>query len=165
MTAIITNGGMIRALQLLTNDISYIGFGSPNPAWSDEFNPPPENINETALYSIVGYAQVNTRGWLVQDSGGTITIDSINYSISGSPTTIAYVSATIPSGQAEGVSNAIGEIGVFGGTVVVSPSDAAWVVGSGVVTPGTLIRIQYYPIFIKPPNTEIQYLVAFPLLT
>lgn len=167
MTAVITDSGKIRALELLVNDITHIGFGRPDPGWSDEFNPPSEDVTDTDLVDTIGYAKVSTRGWLVVGTGGTgtpFTIDGITYTISATPTTIGYVEATIPSGQAEGTSNKIGQIGVFGKDVLTSPSNATWVLSASITTPGTLFRTQNIPVFIKLSNTSATFLVAFPLV-
>ena len=164
MTAVITTAGKIRALTLLTTDMTHIGFGKPDPAWSSEFTPDAEDPSDTALVNVVGYAKIHTRGWLVEDVGGSIVIDGTHYSVSVSPTSIAYVSATIPSGQAEGVGNKIGQVGVFGQNVVTSPSNADWVIPPNITTAGTMYRIQHLPVYIKPSNSVVVFTCCFPLL-
>lgn len=164
MTAVITTAGKIRALQLLTTDITHIGVGRPDPAWTDEFNPPAENVNATSLVDIIGFARVTVRGWLQQDTGGDILIDGVKYLKVAGPTTIAYVEATVPAGKAEGVLNKIGQIGVFGQSVTTSPALEDWVEVGSIISTGTLFRIEHLPVYIKPPNTQNTFLVAFPLL-
>lgn len=165
MPAIITTLGKIRSLELLTTDMSHIGFG--RPTWPDQLNPISENPESTALDDIIGYSAITTKGWLTQDAAGPIFSDGIRYSVSLTPTTIAYIQASIPEGIAEGVSNGIGQIGVFGKDVVTStPSmvNPNWFSVSDVLSEGTLFRIQHLPIYIRPPNTTSIFTVIFPLL-
>lgn len=162
MTAVITISGKIRALELLTDDMSHIGFG--RPTWPDQLNPPQEDSNTIEIDDIIGYAKIHTKGWLVADAQGPIKVDGQGYSVSPTPTTIAYVEARIPSGIAEGVLNGIGQIGVLGKDVITSPINAEYVPAPQVMNTGTLFRIQHIPVYIKPPNTTSNFIVIFPLL-
>lgn len=164
MTAIIVNTGKIRALQLITQDITHIGFGRPDEEWEDEFDPPSEVVTQTALADVIGYAKVTARGWLEEQEGGDIIIDGVAYEKVAGPTTIGYVEATLPSGEAEGVENKIGQIGVFGEDVDTGVADAAWTLAEDIEDEGTLIRIQHVPVYIKQPDTRLDVLVAFPLI-
>ena len=165
MTAIIVTSGKIRTLQLLTADITHIGFGRPDPGWADEFAPPSETVGQTGLVDTIGYAKVSARGWLEETVGGDIIIDDVAYDKVAGPTTIGYVEAILPSGEAEGSANKIGQIGVFGEDVVTDPVGADWALDADISNPGTLIRIQHVPVYIKLPNTKLTYLVALPLLS
>lgn len=162
MTAVITVSGKIRALELLTNDMSHIGFG--RPTWPDQLNPTQEDPNATEIGDIIGYARIHTKGWLVADAQGPIVVDGQGYSVSLTPTTIAYVEAKIPSNIAEGVLNGIGQIGVVGQNVVTSPVNAAYAPAPQIMNTGTLFRIQHIPVYFKPPNTTSNFIVIFPLL-
>lgn len=164
MPAVITTSGKVRALELLVNDITHIGFGRPDPAWPNEEVPPAENVDATTLVDIIGFAKVNVRGWLTQDDGGDIYIDGVNYLKVPGPTTIAYLEGVLPAGQAEGIGNKIGQVGVFGKNVVTSPVDADWVTVGNIMNTGTMFRIQHYPALIRMANTKQTFLVAFPLL-
>lgn len=162
MPALITTEGRIRILELFVNDMSHIGVG--RPTWPDQLNPPNEDPDTVALGDTIGYAKITTRGWMVQDSVGPIIADGVRYSISMTPTTIAYVQAEIASGTAEGVSNGIGQIGVIGKDAETDPADAVWTPVENIINAGTLFRIQNLPVYIRPPNTLTRLLIIMPLL-
>lgn len=165
MAALIVTGGKQRILQLIVNDCTHIGFGRPDPAWSNELIPPAESASATGLVSAIGYAKVQTRGWMEQNPSGSIFIDGQYYQVSGTPTNIAYISGIIPSGEAEGVPNRIGQIGIFS-QAVTSPTNANWVnAPGGITTAGTLLRIQHIPAHVKVANSQTEWIVLFPLLS
>lgn len=165
MTSVMTLEGKIRALQVLVADTTHVGFGKPELSWGDEQSPPQPTESVSSITTVVGYAKVNETGWMVLDALGSIVVDGQKYSISLTPTNIAYIKATIPYGIAEGLSNKIGVVGAFGDGVVTSPSNANWVDSSGIVDPGTLVRVRFLPVFIKPENTKIDWYLIYPLLT
>lgn len=165
MTAVLTDLGKQRAIELFTNDITHIGIGRPSGVWPDEQNPPLASASATGFADLIGYAKVDSRGWLVPDpSTGTIIINGIKYSTSGTPTNIGFVKASIASGVAEGLSNKIGQIGVAGKNVVTNPTNSDWTIPSNITTLGTLFRIENIPVWIKQANTKIDFYIAFPLI-
>lgn len=164
MPAVITNLGKQRALELITADMTHIGVGRPDPSWDDEEAPPIENPANTNLVDRIGYAVINTRGWLTINPSGPIVVDNVHYQVSVSATDIAYVQATIPSGVSEGVGNKIGQVAIFGKNVVTNTPVNGWVSNANVTTAGLMYRIQHLPVFIKPANTIASFMVIFPLL-
>jgi len=167
--ALIVDSGKVLMGRLLRSDdvegVTHCALGSGDGTFTDPENPPAPTADQTLLKSEFIRKTAYKSSFLVEDAGGTITVDGVTYAETGDETDIVGIFFRFTDVEASG--EVVKEVGFFGGTVEYVGGVTGEVAENGVyhavdnpdgevLVPGYLYEVRNIPDFNKGANTMLE---------
>jgi len=157
--ALIVDSGKVLMGKLLRDEdvdgVTHCALGSGDGTFNDPENPPAPTPDQTLLKSEFIRKTAYKSSFLVEDPGGTITVDGVTYAETEDETDIIGIFFRFTDIEATG--NVVKEVGFFGGDVeyvggVTGPEDP----DGEVLVAGYLYEVRNIPDFNKGANTMLE---------
>ena len=173
---LIVNTGRVLTARLLMGDpiegITHCAIGEGDSTFTNLWNPPAPEIDQTALKNERARKKFYKRTFLKEDPKGTLEINGIHYFETSEETQTIGVFFRFEENEANGIT--IREYGFFGGNVqYVNEVDSDYAINGvyhpdinpagEVLIPGYLFEVKHTLPFIKTPGTQIELVAVIKL--
>ena len=174
--ALIVDSGKVLMGKLLRGEdvegITHCALGSGDGTFTDPENPPAPTPDQTLLKSEFIRKTAYKSSFLVEDPGGTITVDGVTYAETEDETDVIGVFFRFTDIEATGT--VVKEVGFFGGDVEYVPGVTGEVAENGiydeaenpdgeVLVAGYLYEVRNIPDFNKGANTMLELVAVVKL--
>ena len=174
--ALIVDSGKVLMGKLLRGEdvegITHCALGSGDGTFTDPENPPAPTADQTLLKSEFIRKTAYKSSFLVEDAGGTITVDGVTYA--ETPEETLTIGVFFRYADYEAADRTIKEVGFFGGNVAYIEGVTGPVAENGVYDPaenpdgevlvaGYLYEVRNIPDFAKGANTMLELVAVVKL--
>ena len=174
--ALIVDSGKVLMGKLLRGEdvegITHCALGSGDGTFTDPENPPAPTADQTLLKSEFIRKTAWKSSFLVEDPGGTITVDGVTYAETEDETDVVGIFFRFTDIEATG--SVVKEVGFFGGNVEYVGGVTGPVAENGVyheidnpdgevLVPGYLYEVRNIPDFNKGANTMLELVAVVKL--